>query len=358
MAHANKSCDKRVIAVNSKELTSVLGFRKEKAKEAEQLMHYGLFQEAADANLGMIDVNAGDHEAYSRLGDALLKLEKSAEAHAAYQASMSLERIRKENTKIAVERAMANDWSRAMETNMEIIEKFPWDLESYNRLGKALSEKGQNKKAIQAFECALVISPNSPIAKKNMKRLEKGTVFKSAVADSISMSGKSFIEETGRTGVTKLVNIPRNFDVTNLVAGHSVDIITVDRGIRILDDKGIEIGSIEPKLGVRLKKLVEGGNTYSANITSAGEEGVTVIIRETYRHPSQSNKTSFPAKFGLMSDIPTAALGYGFNDVGKLSDLKDWSDDDTESGDEDVFSPMIPRILSGDAQLDDDRMMD
>ena len=171
MPHANKSCDKRVIAVNSKELTSVLGFRKEKAKEAEQLMHYGLFQEAADANLGMIDVNAGDHEAYSRLGDALLKLEKSAEAHAAYQASMSLERIRKENTKIAVERAMANDWSRAMETNMEIIEKFPWDLESYNRLGKALSEKGQNKKAIQAFECALVISPNSPIAKKNMKTL-------------------------------------------------------------------------------------------------------------------------------------------------------------------------------------------
>ena len=178
MPHANKSCDKRVIAVNSKELTSVLGFRKEKAKEAEQLMHYGLFQEAADVNLGMIDVNAGDHEAYSRLGDALIKLEKSSEAHAAYQASMSLERIRKENTKIAVERAMANDWSRAMETNTEIIEKFPWDLESYNRLGKALSEKGQNKKAIQAFECALVISPNSPIAKKNMKRLEKSNVLK------------------------------------------------------------------------------------------------------------------------------------------------------------------------------------
>ena len=141
MPHANKSCDKRMIAVNSKELTSVLGFRKEKAKEAEQLMHYGLFQEAADANLGMIDVNAGDHEAYSRLGDALLKLEKSAEAHAAYQASMSLERIRKENTKIAVERAMANDWSRAMETNKEIIEKILKTLKLKNVKSKTNKHK-------------------------------------------------------------------------------------------------------------------------------------------------------------------------------------------------------------------------
>ncbi|MDC0035101.1 hypothetical protein OAJ44_01900 [Chloroflexi bacterium] len=344
--------------MNSKELFSVLGFRKEKTKEAEQLMHYGLFQEAVDVNLAMIDINSGDQQAYSRLGDVLLKLGKSAEAHAAYQSSMSLERIRKENTKIAVESAMASNWLKAMEINAEMIEKFPWDLESYNRLGKALSENGQNKKAIEAFECALVISPNSPIAKKNMKRLEKSRTLKTVAAASLSTSGKSFIEETGRTGVTKLVNIPRSFDVANLVAGHSVDLITVDRGMRILDEKGIEIGSIEPKLALRLKKLVEGGNTYTANITSAGEEGITVIIQETYRHPSQSNKTSFPAKSGVMSDVPTAALGYGLNDVGKLSDLKDWSDDDTESGDDDVFSPLIPKILSGDASLDDDRMMD
>ena len=45
------------------------------------------------------------------------------------------------------------------------------------------------------------------------------------------------------------------------------------------------------------------------------------------------------------------ALGYGLNDVGKLADLKDWSDDDTESGDDEVFSPMIPKILSGDSSL-------
>jgi len=347
-----------VIEVNSKELAGILRLRKEKAKEAEQLMLYSLFQEAVDVNLAMIEMNSGDQQSYNRLGDALLKIGKSAEAHNAFQTSISLEKIRKENTKLAVGSAMKSDWSSAIQINSEIIEKFPWDLESYNRLGKAYSERGRNKKALQAFECALVISPNSPIAKKNMKRLEKTTTAKTKKAGSSSTSDRSFIEETGRTGVTKLVNIPRSFDVGNLVAGHSVDLITVDRGIRILDEKGMEIGSIEPKLALRLKKLVEGGNTYSANITSAGDDGVTVIIRETYRHPSQLNKASFPAKSGALTDIPMAALGYRLNDVGKLADLKDWSDDDTESGDEEVFSPMIPRILSGDRLPDEEGVLD
>ena len=344
--------------MNAKELSSILSLRKEKSKESDQLMHYGLFQEAVDVNLTMVEMNHGDQKAYNRLGDALLKIGKNAEAHNAYQFSIFLEKTRKENTKIAVDSAMRSDWNKAIKINSDIIDRFPWDLEPYNRLGKALSEKGQNKKAIQAFQCALVISPNSPIAKKNINRLEKTSVLKASMAVSATTSGRSFIEETGRTGVTKLVNIPRNFDVTDLIAGHSVDLISVERGMRILDIKGIEIGSIEPKLALRLKKLVDGGNTYSANITSAGEDGVTIIIRETYRHPSQSNKSSFPAKSSVLADIPMAALGYGLNDAGKLSDFKDWSDDDTESGDDEVFSPMIPKILSGDSSLDGRGILD
>ena len=46
--------------VNAKELSSILSLRKERSKEADQLMHYGLFQEAVDVNLSMIDINHGD----------------------------------------------------------------------------------------------------------------------------------------------------------------------------------------------------------------------------------------------------------------------------------------------------------
>ena len=53
-----------------------------------------------------------------------------------------------------------------------------------------------------------------------------------------------------------------------------------------------------------------------------------------------------------------AALGYGLNDAGKLAHLKDWSDDDTESGDDEVFSPLIPKILSGESPLDGQGILD
>ena len=42
------------------------------------------------------------------------------------------------------------------------------------------------------------------------------------------------------------------------------------------------------------------------------------------------------------------------NDGGKFMDLKDWSDDDTESGDDNVFTPRIPQLIADKSPLDDD----
>ena len=81
--------------------------------------------------------------------------------------------IEKKNdlTRQAVAMAMANRWAEAVKLNRSILDDFPNDLETYNRLGKALSELGQNREARQAFERALSQSPHNPIAKKNLDRL-------------------------------------------------------------------------------------------------------------------------------------------------------------------------------------------
>ena len=71
-------------------------------------------------------------------------------------------------TRQAVALAMESRWEEAVEVNRAILDDFPTDLETCNRLGKALSELGQNVEARKAFERALSISPNNPIAKKNL----------------------------------------------------------------------------------------------------------------------------------------------------------------------------------------------
>ena len=56
------------------------------------------------------------------------------------------------------------------------------------------------------------------------------------------------------------------------------------------------IGQVEPKMGKRLIQLMEGGNTYAAANIGVNDQGISVIIRETFRHLSRQNVCSFPNK--------------------------------------------------------------
>jgi hypothetical protein len=49
---------------------------------------------------------------------------------------------------------------------------------------------------------------------------------------------------------------------------------------------------------MRLIKLMEGGNEYAAAIATLSQDDVRVIIKETFQHPSQAGKLSFPPTAG------------------------------------------------------------
>lgn len=340
--------------MKARKLFDLLAFRKNRSKEAQKLAQYGLWEESEIANREIIERLPGDYVAHSQLADALMRLERQGEASDHYGLAISLERTKAERIRKSVEFATESSWIDAVATNQLIIEDCPWDIEAFNRLGKAFTELGKNKDATDAFECALVISPNSIIAKKNLSRLEKVPRSKGSPTLKTNTGTSTYIEERGKTGVTKLVDIPPNSDLSNLIVGHSVDIVPSGRGIRVKDQSGSDIGSVEPKLGARLHRLIKGGNRYDASITSVLDDGASVIIRETHRDPSQANIPSFTAKVIGLPIIPNGSIGYTLNDTSKLSDLKDWSSDDTETGDEDIFSPALPRIISGDSSIDDD----
>lgn len=340
--------------MKAKKLSELLEFRKERTKEALKLAQYGLWEEAEEINRQIVELLSGDHIAHSRLADSLMRQGRELEAAEHYQVATGLEKAKNDRNKKAVKLAMQSSWKDAAEVNEIFIEDCCWDMEAFNRLGKALMELGKNKKAAEAFRCALVISPNSAIASKNLARLEKVSSVKNGSPVKVGVSARTFIEESGKTGVTKLVNIPRGTDLTYLVAGHSVDLVLSEKGIRVKDELSSEIGSLEPKIGIRLHRLIKGGNRYEASITSVLKDAVSLIIHETYRDPTQATTRSFSSKADGLPTIPNGSIGYSINDAGKLADLKDWSSDDTESGDEEVFSPMIPRLISGDSSINEE----
>ena len=265
--------------------------------------------------------------------------------------TLDREKHRKDSAKKAVALAMRSRWDEAVAVNRAITQDFPDDLEAYNRLGKALSELGRNGEAREAFQRALEISPYNGIAKKNLDRLSRLGDEVGKPSGRGSADPHTFIEESGKAGVTSLINLASPDVLLKLAPGHPVQLETGGTGLKVTKASGEYVGQVEPRLASRLTKLIGGGNRYGATVTSVGERELTIIIREEFKHPSQASIVSFPSRGGADYRVymPGTVLGYetteeeGEREPGAV---KDWSDDDTEPGDDDAFTPVVHRIIN------------
>ncbi len=184
-----------------------------------------------------------------------------------------------------------------MELNRSILAIFPGDVDAYNRLGKALMELGRFQEARDAFNKALQIAPHNSIARKNVERLSLlSKNVPSSKESSSKVSPRLFLGETGKSGVTSLVEIAPPEVLAKVMAGDMVNLRIDGKRVIVESTDGARLGQIEPKRALRLVKLVEGGNRYTAAITSVGSGEVSVIIKEVYQHPSQRGRPSFPTK--------------------------------------------------------------
>lgn len=203
-------------------------------------------------------------------------------------------KAKKQHADQAIQLALQGRWTEAAQLNREIVESFPNDVDAFNRLGKALTELGRYADAKEAYEKALAIDPLNSIARKNLTRLatlgEKEAPPRPA---SQKLSPQMFIEETGKTGITVLVR--PNMDIAaRMTAGDQVNLTRQNGSLVIQSIAGEYVGEIEPRLGQRLIKLMEGGNEYIAAISALDESEVRLFIRETFQHSSQTGKLSFP----------------------------------------------------------------
>ncbi|MEE8369366.1 MAG: hypothetical protein V3S00_01205, partial [Dehalococcoidia bacterium] len=80
-----------------------------------------------------------------------------------------------------------------------------------------------------------------------------------------------------------------------LSAGDGVELLPQGKTLAVETADKKFLGAVEPKLGLRLIKLMEGGNQYAAAVTSLDEDECRILIKETYQDPSQIGRPSFPA---------------------------------------------------------------
>jgi hypothetical protein len=203
-------------------------------------------------------------------------------------------RLQRELTERAIQMALESKWEEAVAVNRQLLAMQPRDPRTLNRLGKALSETGNYADARKAYADALALDPTNTIAQKNLERLGLLTETSTAARPSERIDPRLFIEETGKTGFTKLVDLAPAAVLARLTAGDQAYLHLEESALFVRNAAGETLGRVEPHLANRLIKFIKGGNQYAAAIMDIGDAMVRVIIRETFQHPSLIGRVSFP----------------------------------------------------------------
>jgi tetratricopeptide (TPR) repeat protein len=195
----------------------------------------------------------------------------------------------------AIQLAMQSKWTEAVAANRNILEHFPKDVDAFNRLGRALREQGQYRDARAAYRQAVEIDPNNGIAQKNLTSLEGLDVDGGASAEE-RVDPRLFIAETGKSGAASLVAIRDRALIAKMTVGDQVYLNPEGRALYARNAGGDTLGQVEPKVAQRLIDLIAGGNKYAAALMSIDDANARVIIHETYQHPTQIGRVSFPTR--------------------------------------------------------------
>ena len=273
-------------------------------------------------------------------------------------------RLRQRLSKEAIDLALQGRWEEAEAVNRDIIEKFPTDVEAYNRLGRALTESGDFDGAKGAYFKTLELAPENVIAKKNVARL---TSLSESMATLSSDPQKAstrraqarrvardlFITEMGKAGVVNLHNMAPGEVLAKMGFGDQVYLEARGQHLIVVSQSGEYLGEVEPRQGLRLIKLMQGGNRYDVAILNVEEDTVHVIIKEVYQHPSQVGRPSFLVKATehLRTRIKESLLRRGIiTDENEASPELGYLEEEEELGPEEESLPEGFTIVGEDGE--------
>lgn len=205
--------------------------------------------------------------------------------------------------------ALEGRWEDAVALNERIIERFPKEAEAHNRRGRALLGLGRYGAAAEAYTAALRADPANLIARRNLQRLESLRHLLPADEDESTPAGENgdaagatapmprtavFIEEIGKTWVDELVNPIPLEKLAEVLPAEPLEIEVEGQRLIIKRHDGQHLGEIEAKTAERVVNLIQGGNRYEAYALGLSQASLRVILRESFRDPSQAGMISFP----------------------------------------------------------------
>ena len=188
--------------------------------------------------------------------------------------------------KSAIKEASNQNWERAKQVNLAILNQLKNNIETLNRLGIAYTKLDQKQNAIKCFDKVINISPNNIIAQKNLTALKSSNNKK--ITNTIDK--KLLVNDS-----SKSINIKFELksSIKSLNPGDDLIIKTSNETISIFKNK-ILLNELNNNLAKRIAKLMKLGNKYSCTVIGTNEKKINVSIKETHKSDKNIQIISFP----------------------------------------------------------------
>lgn len=192
--------------------------------------------------------------------------------------------------KSAIKEASNQNWERAKQINLAILNQQKNNIETLNRLGIAYIKLGQKQNAIKCFTHVIKISPNNIISQKNLQKLHLAGDKK--ISNTID---KKYLVNDSSKSINLKFELNKKISSLDkeIGAGDSLIIKQKEDSISIYKDK-ILLNVIKHTIAKRISKLIKLGNKYSCTVIGSNEKYIRVNIKEIFKSESTTNIISFP----------------------------------------------------------------
>ncbi len=190
----------------------------------------------------------------------------------------------------AIDSALAGQWQKAVEINLELFEEYPEDLSILNRLGHAYTELGQVNKASTTYKKVLEIDPYNPIAKKNIEKLStlRGASLKPKESSRI-LDPDMFLEEAGKTKTIEVVDLAMPKVLINLRVGDSISLAANKNDVSVVSEDGRRVGKLDSSWGQEIAMASSLGSKFESIVKAIRvgktpkDSSLSVFVKETTR---------------------------------------------------------------------------
>jgi tetratricopeptide (TPR) repeat protein len=206
----------------------------------------------------------------------------------------------------AIKAALNNSWELAVNLNEQIINDSPKNTPSLNRLGMAYIKTNQISLAKDIFRKVLKLSPNNPIAIKNLYNI-KHQIKPKKLPTTFRSAPKivNFIEEPGISKIVPLIKQGDPQTMANLEIGQNVILKLSARKIKVFTSNTNEyIGRLPDNLSLSLSKFIKLGYKYQTYVKSINPQSPQIFIQETKRSKRLKGIPSFTINNNNAIDVP------------------------------------------------------